>query len=118
MAGLPPHSAISLGMAQDPEHDDELQDEGLIDPSHELDMVPVYDSQTIDSDVEAEVIRGILEANGIPSILTRTPYPPLGFGVQVPRSRLEEAQRLIEEQQAAGPEAAAEAEAASEEGPG
>ena len=46
-------------MAQDPERDDELQDEGLIDPSHDLDMVSVYDSQTIDSDVEAEVIRGI-----------------------------------------------------------
>ncbi len=104
-------------MAQDPERDDELQDEGLIDPSHDLDMVSVYDSQTIDSDVEAEVIRGIMEANGIPSILARNPFPPLGLVVQVPRSRLDEAQRLIEEQEAAGPEAAAEAEAASEEGP-
>jgi hypothetical protein len=103
-------------MAQDPERDDELQGEGLIDPSHDLDMVPVYDSQTIDSEVEAEVIRGILDAAGIPVILTSTPYPPLGFSVQVPQGRLDEAQRAIAEQQAAGPEAAAEAEAASEEG--
>ena len=103
-------------MAQDPERDDELQDEGQIDPSHDLDMVPVYDSQTIDSEVEAEVIRGILEANNIPALLARNPFPPLGFEVQVPRSRLDEAQRVIAAQEAAGPEAAAEAEAASEEG--
>ena len=104
-------------MAQDPERDEELQDEGLINPSHELDMVPVYDSQTIDSDVEAEVIRGVLEANDIPAIVVRTPYPPLGFGVQVPLARLDEARRLLEEQEKAGPEAAAEAEAESERGP-
>ncbi len=103
-------------MAQDPERDDELQGEGTIDPSHDLDMVPVYDSQTLDSEVEAEVIRALLEANGIPAIMTSTPYPPLGFSVQVPQGRLDEAQRLIAEQQAAGPEAAAEAERASEEG--
>jgi hypothetical protein len=102
-------------MAQDPERDDEQQDEGLIDPSHDLDMVPVYDSQTIDAEVEAEVIRGILDANAIPAILIRTPYPPLGFVVHVPLNRLDEANRLIAEQMAAGPEAAAEAEAASEE---
>jgi len=35
--------------------------------------------------------------------------------VLVPRGKLREAQQLIEEAQAAGPEAAAEAEAASEE---
>jgi hypothetical protein len=102
-------------MAQDPERSDEQQ-EGLIDPSHELDMVPVYDSQTIDAEMEAGMIRGILEASGIPTIVVGTPYPPLGFGVHVPRNMLQEAERLIAEQKEAGPEAAAEAEAASEEG--
>jgi hypothetical protein len=102
-------------MAQDPERDDDAVDEGAVDPSHDLDMEPLYFSQTIEAEVEAEVIRGVLEANGIPSTLSSSPYPSLGFQIQVPRSRLEEARRVIAEQEAAGPEAAAEAEAASEE---
>ena len=103
-------------MAQDPERDDEqLDDAGAVDTSHELDMVPLYFSQTIEADVEAEVIRGILETNGIPANVTGSPIPSLGFEIQVPRSRVDEARRIVEEQRAAGPEAAAEAEAASEE---
>src|SRR6476659_6302244 len=103
-------------MAQDPERDDEqLDNEGDVDTSHELDMVPLYFSQTIEADVEAEVIRGILESNGIPVALSDSPVPSLGFQIQVPRARADEARRIIEEQRAAGPEAAAEAEAASEE---
>jgi Putative prokaryotic signal transducing protein len=104
-------------MAQDPERDDEQPDETSVDMSHDLDTVPLYFSQTVDAEVEAEVIRGILESNGIPAVVSSSPVPNLGFQVQVPRGRLEEARRLIEEQQAAGPEAAAEAEAASEEAP-
>src|SRR3954453_5005808 len=103
-------------MAQDPERDDEQrEDERVVDTSHDLDMVPLYSSQTIDAEVEAEVIRGILEANGIPSILNQTAFPSFGFDIHVPRARADEARRIIAEQQAAGPEAAAEAEAASEE---
>jgi hypothetical protein len=98
-------------MAQDPE-----PEEGQVDPSHDLDMVPLFTSQTVDAEMEADVIRGILESNGIPSVLQRAAqYPPLGFEVRVPRAYLEDAERLIAEQRAAGPEAAAEAEAASEE---
>ena len=103
-------------MAQDPERDDDhLEDEGLVDTSHELDMVPMYFSQTIEADVEAEVIRGILDSNGIPVSVSSSTIPSLGFEILVPRSRVEEARRIVEEQRAAGPEAAAEAEAASEE---
>jgi len=40
--------------------------------------------------------------------------PNLGYHIQVPRAYFDEAKRLIEEAQAAGPEAAAEAEAATE----
>ncbi len=84
--------------------------------SHALDMVALYDSSTVDAEMEADVIRGLLDTNGIPSVLRRAgPYPSLGFQVLVPRGKLREAQRLVEEAQAAGPEAAAEAEAASEE---
>jgi hypothetical protein len=64
------------------------------------------------------MIQGVLESNGIPSMLVRnSTYPSLGFEVKVPRARMEEAKRLIEEAKAAGPEAAAEAERASEETP-
>jgi len=84
--------------------------------SHALDIVALYDSSTVDAEMEAGVIRGLLDTNGIPSVLRRAgPYPSLGFQVLVPRGKLREAQQLVEEAQAAGPEAAAEAEAASEE---
>ena len=97
-------------MAQDPE-----PEEGQIDPTHDLDMVPLFTSQSVDAEMEADVIRGILESNGIPSVLRRaTGYPSFGFELQVPRAYVEEAERLIAEQRAAGPEAAAEAEAAGE----
>jgi hypothetical protein len=105
-------------MAQDPEREEDLPVEGDVDTSHDFDMIPLYMSQTIDAEPEADVIRGILDSNGIPAMVVRgMGLPSLGFQVQVPRSRLDEAQRLIAEQRAAGPEAAAEAEAASEEGP-
>jgi hypothetical protein len=102
-------------MAQDPERDDEQLNEGEVDTSHDLDMVPLYFSQTIEADVEAEVIRGILETNGIPASVSSSPVPSLGFEILVPRGRADDARRIVEEQRMAGPEAAAEAEAASEE---
>ena len=97
-------------MAQDADERD--QDQPL--SSHALDIVALYDSSTVDAEMEADVIRGLLDTNGIPSVLRRAgPYPSLGFQVLVPRGKLREAQQLVA--QAAGPEAAAEAEAASEE---
>jgi hypothetical protein len=102
-------------MAQDPERDDDQLDAGAVDTSHDLDMEPLYFSQTIEAEVEAEVIRGILEANGIAAVVSTSPVPSLGFQIRVPRGRMDDALRVIAEQQAAGPEAAAEAEAASEE---
>jgi hypothetical protein len=103
-------------MAQDPERDDEQPDAGdLVDTSHELDMTPLYFSQTIEAESEADVIRGVLESNGIPSSMSRSPIPTVGFEITVPRNRLEDARRLLAEQEAAGPEAAAEAEAATED---
>ena len=96
-------------MAQDPE-----PEEDLIDPSHDLDMVPLF---TLESEMEADVVRGILDANGVPSILVRAAgIPSFGFEVRVPREREEEARRLVAEQREAGPEAAVEGEAASERG--
>ena len=96
--------------------DEELEPESeLIDPSHELDMVPIFSSSTIDAELEATAIHSILEANDIPSVIIgASTLPMLEFQVRVPLSRVEEAQRTLAEAQAAGPAAAAEAEEASE----
>jgi hypothetical protein len=101
-------------MAQDPE--EEQRSGATFDTSHDLDMVTLYESKTIDAEAEADVIRGLLDANGIPAnIVSGGPLVPVGFMVQVPRARLEEAQRLIDEARATGPEGAAEAEASTED---
>jgi len=100
-------------MAQDP---DEQPDEGGVDPSHDLDMVTLFSSSNIDAEIEANAIHGILTASGIPSVVVgASPIPSLEFQVQVPRAALEEAEQVLEEARAAGPAAAAEAEAASED---
>jgi hypothetical protein len=66
--------------------------------------------------MEAGAIHGLLEANGIPSIIVGAPQiPSLEFQVQVPRARLEEAERVLADARDAGPAAAAEAESAGEE---
>jgi len=99
-------------MAQDPE-----EERQPVNTSHELDMVTLYGSSTVDAGIEADIIRGILDSHGIPSLMSRAMgYPSLGFAVHVPREDLREAERLIEEAKAAGPAAAVEAERAWEEG--
>ena len=98
-------------MAQDPD-----EDVSTVDTSSELDMVPLYQSPTVGSEIEADIIRGILDSHDIPSLMSRAMgYPSLGFQVQVHRQNFQEARRLIEEAKAAGPGAALEAERASEE---
>ena len=104
-------------MAQDPEREDEERDQDQLLTSHALDMVALWDSSNIDAEVEADMIRGVLDSNGIPTLLMggASQFPNLGFQVLVPRGKVMEAQRLIEEAQAAGPAAAAAGELASEE---
>ena len=103
-------------MAQDPERDDEERDQDQLLTSHALDMVPLWDSSNIDAEVEADMIRGVLDSNGIPTLrMGGSEFPNLGFQVLVPRGKVMEAQRLIEEAKAAGPAAAATGELASEE---
>lgn len=92
-------------MAQDPEP---------VNNSAALDMVDLFDGG-VESESEADIIRGILESAGIESILGESPYHSLAVQLKVPRGKVGEAKRLIEEAQAAGPQAAAEAEAQSEE---
>jgi len=97
-------------MPEDPEENE------AIDTSHALDMVTLFRSNTHDAEMEANAIRALLDANGIESIVVGTPQIPVfEFQVQVPRLHLEEAERVLADAQAAGPEAALEAERASEE---
>jgi len=78
-------------------------------------MVAVFSSSTHEAELEADNIHALLEANGIPNILVGpSVLPVFEFQVQVSRENLEEARRVIEEAEAAGPEAAAEGEANSE----
>jgi len=103
-------------MAQDPERDDELPEGEAFDTSHELDMVAVYHSETVDAEIEADVIRGLLDSNGISAVVVGPPqFPVLGFEVQVARAQADEARAIMTEAEAAGPDAAAEAEAGTEE---
>ena len=87
------------------------------DDSHEMDMVTLFSSSNHDAEMEAMQIHGMLESNGIPSFVVGTStLPVLAFEVQVPKENLEEAERVLAAAKAAGPAAAAEAEAAGEEG--
>ncbi len=89
------------------------------DPSHDLDMVTLFSSLNHDAEMEANAIHSVLEANGVPSIVVGTPQiPSFEFQVQVPKARLEEAERVLAEAREAGPEAAVEAEQAGEESNG
>jgi uridine phosphorylase len=94
-------------MAQDPELD--------VDPSSDLDMVTVFSSSNHDGEMEATAVMGMLQSNGIEAIMVGpSVIPSLEFQVQVQRVHADEAARRIAEARAAGPSAAAEAEAASE----
>ncbi|MGI8988874.1 MAG: hypothetical protein ACR2I2_04700 [Bryobacteraceae bacterium] len=88
------------------------------DDSNDLDLVPFFNSSNNAAEMEAMAIHGILEANGIPSVtIGASSIPSLEFQVQVPRSRLQEAERAVAEAKAGGPAAADEAELAGEQSP-
>jgi hypothetical protein len=102
-------------MAQDPDREEDQQGQDELLTSHALDMVTLWNSGTVTAEIEADMIRGLLESNGIPAIVVgASQYPNLPFEVKVPRGRLKEAEELIEQAQASGPDAATEAEAESE----
>jgi hypothetical protein len=76
------------------EDETQVPQEGL---SHDLDFVSFYGSRANDAEMEAVMIQSILESNGIPCVLIGSAqYPPLGYEVRVPKSRLEEAVALVE----------------------
>jgi hypothetical protein len=81
------------------------------DPSHEMDMTPLFSESGAMAEMEVVAIQGILEANGIPfTVSGNSSLPVTEFGISVPQSRLEEARRVLADAQAAGPAAAEQAE--------
>lgn len=85
------------------------------DPTPDESLVPVFSSSNHDGETEAMIIKGILEASGVPAMVVGPQtLPNLEFQVQVPEHMLGEAQRLIDEARAGGSAAAAEAEALTE----
>jgi len=86
-----------------------------LDTSEDLDLVTIFESGDTDGQMEAQVIRGLLESNGVPVVIVGdTTLPNLPFMVRVPKSRVEESERLIAESRAAGSQGADEAEQSSE----
>ena len=82
--------------------------------THALDMVTLPGG-SVSTESEADMIRGVLDTNEIPSILMQAAQTPtFGFEIKVPRGLVGKAEKVVEEALAAGPEAAAEAEAESE----
>jgi hypothetical protein len=78
-------------------------------------MVVVFSSSNFDAEMEALTVKGVLDANGVPSqIVGAHVLPNLEFQVQAPREMAALAEVLIKEARVAGPAAAAEAEAAGE----
>ena len=78
-------------------------------------MVTLWSSSAVTAESEADVIRGVLDSNGIPAMVVgAAQYPNLGFEVRVPRGKVVEAEELIAAAQEGGPAAAEAAEAESE----
>jgi hypothetical protein len=85
------------------------------DPSHDLDMVPVFASDAHNAEMLAMEISSILEASGIPTLVVGgSQLPNLPCEIRVPRSRLEEARAALSAAEEAGPAAAEQAELESE----
>ncbi len=79
-------------------------------------MVPFFSSSNHDAEMEATSIHGVLESNGIPSILIGpSSLPSFEFQVQVSEERLADAVQAVAEARAAGPAAALEGELESEQ---
>jgi hypothetical protein len=85
------------------------------DPGPGFDLVPVFTGVGTSAEVEAISIRAVLDASGISSVLVGTSQiPNLPFVLKVPSRELDRARTAILEARQAGPEAAEEAERATE----
>ncbi|MGH9664910.1 MAG: putative signal transducing protein [Bryobacteraceae bacterium] len=102
--------AILAEAAADDDEDDEDDEPAGDDASQGLDMETVFGAS---SEMEALSIQSVLAASGIDAfIVGDSVLPNLAFEVRVAQERMQDAKRIIEEAQKAGPAAAEEAEAA------
>jgi hypothetical protein len=83
------------------------------DPGPGFDLVPVFTGVGTSAEVEAISIRAVLDASGISSVLVGTSQIP-NLLLKVPSRELDRARTAILEARQAGPEAAEEAERATE----
>lgn len=88
-----------------------------VDESESLDLETVFRAQDNMAGFEALDIKNLLESNGVAAVMVGDAVlPNLGFEVRVAREHAAAARELIAEAQAAGPEAAEEAELETEDG--
>ena len=84
-----------------------------VDPSQDLDLVPVFGAEGSAREMEALQVQSVLDAGGISSVIIGdSRYPNLGYQVRVAKEHKARARQLIEEALAAGPVSAEEAEQA------
>ncbi len=83
--------------------------------SHKLDLVTVFQSAGTTSEMEAQSVKALLEASGIPAVLeSGASMPNLPEEVRVAREDATEAKRIIAAALEAGAAGALEAEKATE----
>src|SRR5581483_7780001 len=103
-------------IAANPLPDDEPEAE--LDDSHDLDLETIYHAEgSTVAQVEGTAIVGLLEANGIATVVTgESVLPQLPMDIKVAREHAERARKLIDEAQRTGPQAAEKAEQQFEDG--
>jgi hypothetical protein len=85
------------------------------EPLPDESMTAVFSSSNHDAEMEAMAVKGVLDANDIPSILVGPHIlPNLEFQVQVPRHLLAQAEQLLRDARQDGRRAADEGEALTE----
>lgn len=84
--------------------------------SHGYDLVEIYRGQGANGELEAVSIRAVLDASHVPSVVVGSmQLPNLPFRVMVPQLFAQAAEQALSDAEKAGPSAAEQGEAASEE---
>jgi hypothetical protein len=95
--------------------EERAQTKATQEPEVEYETIYSSEGAQFAASVEVEAIKSLLEANGItPDVVGDSVLPNFPVEVRVPRQQAEQAKALIEQAQAGGPAAAAEAELLSE----
>ena len=88
---------------------------GEVNPSHSMDVEPIWSGMGPDAEMEAVGIQTVLASAGIDAIINGfSAIPSVPFEVLVARSQALQAKQTLAEALQAGPQAAEEGEAASE----